>query len=173
MKKRRKKISEKRLLIKMIICTLYLIIITILLTHSFRLYKENENIKSLSEAKSTEEYTYIEVYKMSEKFAFYEDLNIGIHFVTDKEKTGQWHTYLMAINEKEYDKYKSIIDYTYGKTKEQPKPIKVYGYPRITNKELKTMAINNINNFISAENEIKITEENYEQYLTNCYLELD
>ena len=108
---------------------------------------------------------------MSEKFAFYEDSNIGIHFVIEKENTGQWHTYLIAINEADYDKYKDIIDYTYERTDKVPEIIRVYGYPKLVDNDLKDLAIKNISNFIPAENEIVITNENYETYLTNSYLD--
>ena len=33
------------------------------------------------------------------------------------------------------------------------------------------MAIKNINNFVPSTNEVKITEDNYEAYLTNSYLD--
>ena len=108
---------------------------------------------------------------MSEKFAYYKESNIGIHFVIETEETGQWHTYLIAINEEEYEKYKEIIDYTYARSEKVPQPIKVYGYPVITTDEIKNLAIKNIQNFVPAENEIKITPENYENYLTNSYLD--
>ena len=65
-----------------------------------------------------------------------------------------------SINENDYNKYKAIIDYTYERTKEIPQPIKVYGYPVIINDDLKTMALNNIGNFLPADNEIEITKEN-------------
>ena len=45
---------------------------------------------------------------MSEKFAYYEEENIGIHFVIETEETGEWRTYLIAINESDYDRYKDI-----------------------------------------------------------------
>ena len=108
---------------------------------------------------------------MSEKFAYYKDADVGIHFVIEKENTGQWHTYLIAIKESEYDKYKGIIDYSYERTDVEPEPIKVYGYPVNTSNELKELAIKNIDNFIPATNEVKITNENYEAYLTNSYLD--
>ena len=34
-----------------------------------------------------------------------------------------------------------------------------------------SFALKNIENFVPAENEVKITEENYESYLTNSYLD--
>ena len=120
---------------------------------------------------NVEDYTYITIYRMSEKFAYYESANVGIHFVIEKEDTGQWHTYLIAINEDDYNDYKKIIDYSYERTKVEPKPKKVYGYPVIVNDELKKLAIKNIENFVPAENEVKISEDNYETYLTNSYLD--
>ena len=173
MKKRikNKVINEKRLAIKMLICLLYLIVITILIVCSYQFFKEKKEIPSWSEVKNVEEYTYIEISKMSEKFAYYEEKNIGIHFVIEKEDTGRWHTYLVAINENDYNKYKAIIDYTYERTKEIPETIKVYGYPTIVDENLKNLAIKNIPNFVPAENEVTITSENYESYLTNSYLD--
>lgn len=170
MKKVTKKEREKKLTIKMFLCIIYLIVITILFVCSYKLFQEKYAAKPWGEVKNVDEYTYIEVSRMSEKFAYYEEENLGIHFVIEKEDTGQWHTYLIGINEEEYDKYKNIIDYTYERTKEEPKPIKVYGYPEIIKEDLKELAIKNINNFVPAENEVEITQDNFETYLTNSYL---
>lgn len=168
---KKKRVKEKRLAIKMFVSLVYLVIITILFVCSYRLFQEKKDIVPWSEVENVEDYTYIEIYKMSEKFAYFKENNVGIHFVIEKENTGQWHTYLIAINEDDYHKYKDIIDYTYERTKKVPKPMKVYGYPIIVNSELKNLAIKNIPNFVPAENEVKITNENYETYLTNSYLD--
>ena len=110
---KKKSVKENRLIIKMVMCTLYLIIITILFVCSYKLFKEKQSILPFQDVESIENYTYIDISKMSEKFAYYKDTNIGIHFVIEKEDTGRWHTYLIAINEDDYHKYKNIIDYTY------------------------------------------------------------
>ena len=167
----KKKINEKRLAIKMIMCLVYLIGITILSVCSYRLYEQKKNIVSWSDVENVEDYTYMKISRMSEKFAYFESENVGIHFIIETEETGEWHTYLVAINEADYNKYKKIIDYSYERTEEEPKPITVYGYPVIVSDELKQLAIKNIENFVPAENEVKITEENYETYLTNSYLD--
>lgn len=167
----KKKNKERTIAIKLLLCIIYLITITILFVGSYRLFELKKNILPWSEVESVDDYTYIDIYKMSEKFAFYEESNIGIHFVIEKEDTGLWHTYLIAINENEYDKYKAIIDYTYERTEKVPDIIRVYGYPIITTPEMKELAIKNIAKFVPAENEVVITEENYETYLTNSYLD--
>ena len=167
----KKKQQEKVIIIKLVISIIYLIMITILFVCAYKIFEKDKYIVSLSEVKNTNQYTYIEVYRMSEKFAYYEETNIGLHFVVEKEDTGEWHIYLIAINEDNYDKYKKIVDYTYEKTKKEPKPIKVYGYPTIINDERKQLALNNIEKFIPKENEIKITSDNYEEYFTNSYLD--
>jgi len=169
--KRKKAIKEQRLAIKMFICLIYLILITVLFVVSYKLYQEKKDMIPWSQVQTNNDYSYIDIYKMSEKFAFYEEANIGIHFVIEKEDTGLWHTYLVAINENDYNKYKDIIDYTYERTDKIPKKLRVYGYPVIANSEIKDLAIKNISNFVPAENEIKITDENYETYLTNSYLD--
>lgn len=169
--KKKVKINEKRLAVKMIICLIYLIVITILFSCAYRIFKADNEIPSWSDVKSVDDYTYMTIYKMSEKFAYYKDADVGIHFIIEKEETGQWHTYLIAIKESEYDKYKPIIDYTYERTDIQPDPIKVYGYPVNTNEELKQLAIKNIENFVPSTNEVKITNDNYVAYLTNSYLD--
>lgn len=171
MKKLNKKITEKKLTIKMLLCIAYLIVITILFICSYKLFQEKYNAKPWGEVESVEEYSYISISRMSEKFAYYEEEKLGIHFVIEKEETGVWHTYLIGINEEDYEKYKDIIDYTYERTKEEPTPIKVYGYPVIIKEDLKQLAIKNIENFVPAENEVTITEENFETYLTNSYLD--
>lgn len=171
MKKVNKEKTEKKLTIKLILCIVYLIVITILFVCSYQLFQSKYSAKPWGEVESVDEYSYINVSRMSEKFAYYEKENIGIHFVIEKESTGVWHTYLIAIDENDYDKYKEIIDYTYERTKEEPKPLKVYGYPEIIKSDLKGLAIKNIVNFVPAENEVTITEDNFETYLTNSYLD--
>ena len=168
---KKKKTNEKRLTIKLILCLVYLVIITILFVCSYKLFEKKNEIPSWSNVENVDEYTYMTVYKMSEKFAYYKEADIGIHFIIEKEETGQWHTYLMAIKESQISKYKDIIDYTYERTKKVPNPIKVYGYPVNTSEELKTLAIKNIENFVPATNEVKITKDNYDTYLTNSYLD--
>ena len=66
-----------------------------------------------------------------------------------------------------YDKYKDIIDYTYERTTVVPKKVKVYGYPVVIDDDLKNLAIQNIKNFVPAENEVEITADNFDDYLTN------
>ena len=171
MKKSRKEKIEKKLTIKMFLCIIYLIVITILFVCSYKLFQAKYDAKPWGEVESVEEYAYIKVSKMSEKFAYYEQENIGIHFVIEKEDTGIWHTYLVAINEDDYEKYKHIIDYTYERTDKEPSPMKIYGYPEIIKADLKNLAIKNIVNFIPAENEVTINAENFETYLTNSYLD--
>lgn len=167
----KKKKNKKRLLLKIVICIFYLIVIVFLAISSFLLYKQKMYISPWSLVKSTNDYSYIDIYKMSEKFAYFEESDVGIHFVIEKEDTGLWHTYLIAIDEKKYDDFKKIIDYTYERTNEVPDVIRVYGYPVIVSDELKKMAINKISSFLPKENEIVINDENYEDYLTNCYLD--
>ncbi len=169
--RKKKKINEKRLIIKMFICLVYLIIITILFVCSYQIFKEKNNVLPWQEVENVEDRTYIDIYKMSEKFAYYKESNIGLHFIIEKESTGLWHTFIIAINEGDYAKYKDVIDYTYERTTKIPEPIRVYGYPVIVNEEIKTLAIKNLPNFIPAENEVKITTDNYETYLTNSYLD--
>jgi hypothetical protein len=171
MKNNRIKINEKRLAVKMIMCLVYLIVITILFMCAYKIFEKEQEIPSWSDVENIDEYTYMTIYKMSEKFAYYKDADIGIHFIIEKEETGQWHTYLVAIKESEYNKYKSIIDYTYERTDVEPEPIRVYGYPVNTSEELKELAIKNIENFVPATNEVKISKDNYEAYLTNSYLD--
>ena len=163
--------NDKRLGIRLLLSVIYLMIITILFVCGYKIYKEENDPIKYQEATSTDDYSYIEVSKMSDKFAYSEKNNIGIHFVVEREETGIWHTYLIAINEKNIKKYQELIDYAKGKTSTIPKPIKVYGYPVNINNEIKEMAIKNINNFLPSTNEVKINNENYENYLTNSYLD--
>lgn len=85
-KKNKVKINEKRLAIKMILCLVYLIVITILFTCSYRIFKEEKEIPSWSDVESVDDYTYMTIYKMSEKFAYYKDADVGIHFIIEKNK---------------------------------------------------------------------------------------
>lgn len=171
MRKKKKKINIKRFTIKFLLCIVYLIIITLLTVCSYRLFEQKKEITPWNEVTSVDEYTYIEISKMSEKFAYYENENIGLHFVIEEKETGQWFTYVIAIDEDNYKYYKDIIDYSYERTTKEPDKIKVYGYPSIMNDDLKEMIIKNIKKFLPSNNEVNITKENIEEYLTNSYLD--
>ena len=160
MKKKNIKVNEKRLAIMMILCLVYLVVITILFVCAYKIFEKEQEIPSWSDVENIDDYTYMTIYKMSEKFAYYKDADIGIHFIIEKEETGQWHTYLVAIKESEYNKYRPIIDYTYERTDIEPEPMRVYGYPVNTSEELKDLAIKNIENFVPATNEVKINKDN-------------
>lgn len=170
-KKKKKKNNEKKIAIKLILSLIYIIVITVLSVSAYQIFKEKQVIKSWAKITDVNEYSYIEVSKMSEKFAYYSTNKKSIHFVIEKEETGQWHTYLIAINDSDYSKFKDIIDYTYDRTDKLPEPKKVFGYPVLINDELKQLALDNINNFLPADNEVEITADNFESYLTNSYLD--
>ena len=170
-KNKRKKIDEKKLVIKFLLCLVYLIVITILFYCSYKLFQQHSIGIPWSDVEVSDDYAYIEVSKMSEKFAYYEKLDKEIHFVIEEEDSGVWHTYLIAIKPSDYNKYKEIIDFTYERNLDKPDPVKVYGYPIIIDNELKELAIKNINNFVPKENEVAITNENFDKYLTNSYLD--
>ena len=165
------KSKKKTITMKILLCSLYFIIMTILFVAAYTVFKDKNSIKSFSKVDSTNNYSYINISRMSEKFAYYEKANIGIHFVIETEDTGKWHMYLIAINENDIYKYKDIINYTYNAKGTEPKKIKVYGYPTLISDQLKTMAIKHINDFLPSENEVTITKENFEEYLSNCYLD--
>ena len=167
----KKKINTRRLAIKFLLCIVYFIIITILLTCNYKLQNTKKEIPYWDSVESVKDYTYLEISKMSEKFAYSENENMGFHFVTEEKETGEWHTYVIAIDEDEYDKYKDIIDYSYDRTKEEPEKIKVYGYPSIMSDDLKELIVKNIKNFLPKENEVQITKDNIEEYMTNSYLD--
>lgn len=168
---RAKKSLEKRIAIKLSLCIVYLIAITILAVCAYRIYEDKVKVVPWEEVTTSDEYSYIVVSKMSEKFAYYSTNKKSIHFVIEKEKTGQWHAYLIAIEDSDYSKFKDIIDYTYDRTDKLPEPKKVFGYPVLINDELKQLALDNINNFLPADNEVEITVDNFESYLTNSYLD--
>lgn len=169
--KKKKEVKVRRFAIKLVLCMVYLVIITILLVSSFRIFKEKKLISPWDEVHSTDDYSYVQISKMSEKFAYYENENIGLHFIIEEKDTGEWHTYVIAIDEDKYDQFKKIIDYSYERTEEVPEPIVVYGYPTIMTDDLKEMILNHIGDFMPADSEVKITKENLDAYLTNSYLD--
>ena len=164
--------KKMKVLTKLVLCIIYIGIIGFLLINCYNMYQEKQKTIHWSEAESIESYSYIDITKMSEKFAYDEEKHVGIHFVIEQEETGLWHTYLVAIKEEEYDIYKEIIDYTYQRTEKKPDKIRVYGYPVIIDEETKQLAIKSIKAFLPSENEIEITNENYEEFLTNSYLDI-
>ena len=71
--------DERKFTIKLFLVLLYLILITILFVVSFSIYKNTNKTTPFREVTSTNEYAQIEISKMSEKFAYYKDKDIGIH----------------------------------------------------------------------------------------------
>lgn len=171
MKKKSKKRRRLRLGIKITVSLIYILIICILCYVSFKLYDQDQKIVKWKNVDKTSQYSYIEVSEMSEAFAEIKNENKTIHFVIEQEDTGAWHTYLVAINKNDYDKYKKIIDYTYERTEETPEKVKVYGYPVLIPKDIKKLAIKNISNFVPVENQIVLDDKNFEEYMTNTYLD--
>lgn len=170
MAKKNKKRKGVRVVIKLLLCLIYIGTIFILVSSGFRLYEEDKKIVKWKDVTSTREYSYIEISQMSEAFAVINN-NKQIHFVIEQTKKGVWHTYLIAINKKDYDKYKNIIDYSYERTDKKPNKIKVYGYPSKITNNIKKLAIKNISNFVPIENNVVIDNKNFEEYLTNTYLD--
>lgn len=167
------KINNKkiRIIAKFLLCMVYIFIIGILINSGYRLYEKDNEVVKWNKVSSTKDYTYIKISQMSEAFAEIKNTNKRIHFIIEKEKSGNWHTYIVVINKKDYNKYKKIIDYTYERTKEKPKEIKMYGYPRKIGKNIKQLAIKHIKNFIPIENKVVVDNKNFEKYLTNTYLD--
>ncbi len=159
-----------RPIIKLFLCLIYFAIICILVFVSFRLFQKDQRIVSWNEVSSTDEYSYLKISQMSEAFAVTDD-NKQIHFVIVQDETLEWHTYLIAIRKEDYNNYKSIIDYSYERTNDKPEDITVYGYPKKITKNIKELAIKNIVNFVPIENKTVITADNFEEYMTNTYLD--
>ena len=103
-KKRKRKINEKKLILKFLLCLVYLLIITVLFYCSYLLYEQKYDVIPWGDVKTNEDYTYINISKMSEKFAYYEKADKEIHFVIEEEDTGVWHAYIIAIRPKDYKK---------------------------------------------------------------------
>lgn len=171
-KRKKNKINkkERKIAVKLLLSIVFLTVITILGICSFRIFQAEEMSVSWLNVKKSDQYAYMYISKMSEKFAYDETTNKSYHFVMEVEDTGIWHTYIIAINQNEYNKYKDVIDYTYERIETQQK-VKVYGYPVLINEDLKSIALKNIKNFVPADNEIEITDKNFEKYLTNSYLD--
>ena len=159
----------KRFIIKLFLSIIYLLIIAGLIYSAYKIFEDERKIVEWKNIEKTNQYTYLEINQMSEAFA--KIGNKQIHFVIEKEQTGAWHTYLIAINESDYGTYKPIIDYTYKRTETPPEPLKVYGYPVEIPDKVKALAIKNITKFVPVENEIVIDSKNFDKYLTNTYLD--
>ena len=171
MKKKKNKKARQRLIIKLALCLFYLLIIFILCFSAFKLLQKDQEIVPWKIVSRTTQYSYIKISQMSEAFAEIKNEGKTIHYVIEEEKTGAWHTYLLAINKKDYNKYKNIIDYTYQRTTTIPKSIKVYGYPVFISDNIKSLAIKNISKFLPVENQVVLDNNNFEQYMTNTYLD--
>lgn len=152
---------KKNIFYKLILSTIFLLVMIVLFTSSYFIYTTNRKIPYYT--KDSQNYSYLEIEEMSESFA-----RIGkkeLHFVRDKK-----NIYVIAINKKDQKKYQEMIDYTYEKSKEKKK-LKIFGYPIEKNTQIKNLEIKYINKFLSYEEKIEINENNYQTYLANTYLD--
>lgn len=166
-----RKKSKSRIIVKIVLCMIYLFIIGILFLSSFELYQKDREIIKWSDVEKSDQYSYLKISQMSEAFATIDHGKKQIHFVIEEDNDGSWHTYLVAIDQQDYDKYKEIIDYTYERIEKRPTEITLYGYPKEITNQIKTLAIKNIANFVPIENQIMLTDENFYRYLTSTYLD--
>ena len=148
-KKEEKTKKSFRLSVKVVFCTIYLIVVFILAYCAFYLYQEQRQPTPWERVRSTQDYTYIDIDKMSEKFARVDD-DKNVHFIIDEEKKGSLHIYLLVIDKSDYAKYKKIIDYS---------------------DDLKELTIKNYKKFVSLENKVELSHENFDEYLTDTYLD--
>lgn len=160
-----------RTLIKLVVCTIHVVVIMILAFCSFRVYENGDKPIHLSNAKKTKQYSYLEVSEMSKKIA---DLGKDkqIHFVIEKTENDKWYTYLVAIKTKDESKFKDMIDYTEQETDKVPEKVRLYGYPAEINNKIKEETIKKASDFLgSSEEKSNLTTKNFEQYLTSFYLD--
>ena len=163
--------KKARIIIKIVLSVIYLLVAATLVYVSYRMFVDDNKDYRWRDVDSTKRYAYIKISQMSEAFAKVKGGNKQFHFVIEKEKNGNWHTYIIAISKKDLEKYQKLIDYTYEISDEKVEDIKVYGYPRKIKKAMKKLAIKNISNFVPVENEVVLTNDNFDKYLTNTYLD--
>ncbi len=162
MKRKLKLKLKKNILNKIVIFIIFICVLIAMFLITFYVYCNSREIDSYNKNKI--DYSYIEIYKMSDSFAVID--NKELHFVIDKHN----NIYIIAIYKSDIDKYKAIIDYSYGRIKKS-KSIKVYGLPIKQNNEIKDLVIKYVNNFLSYGEKIPITLENYNEYIPDTFLD--
>ena len=161
--------KKLRLYTKIFFCIVYLLVMGILFFSAYKLYMNDKKEVAWDKVISTTNKTSLTISKMSEAFAKID--NKQIHFVIVEDKNKVYRSYLIAISKKDYKKYKPIIDYSYERIKEKQKPLIVKGYPQIISKKLKELTLKNYKNFLPNDNKVKLSEKNFDKYITNTYLD--
>ena len=168
----RKKESKKyRTLIKIIVCIIHIVVIAILGFCSFEVYQRGDAAKNFSEIKRENKYVYLDISEMSDAIAKIDKGKKKVHIVIEKTDSGKWYTYLIAIKAKDEKKYKSLIDYSETETNKVPKKIRVYGYTKKINNDIKKKVIKNSTTLSTKKEGNVITNKNFEKYLTDLYLD--
>jgi len=166
---KKKKVRRYRPIIKLSLSLIYIAVMCILVYSAYRLHENEKRIVHWDSITTTEEYAYLEISEMSESFA--KVGNNTIHFVAETTEEEQWRISLIAIREQDYKVYKNLIDYSYGRIEEKPNSITIYGYAREITPELKELAIKNIEHFLPFERRIELNEDNFQDFLSNVYLD--
>ncbi len=163
--------NSYRPLIKMIVCIIHIIVIVILAFCSFRIYQSSDKVVNFSDTESVDKYVYLDVSEMSKKVAEIDNGKKQLHFVIEKLNNGKWYTYLTAINKDDVKKFKSMIEYSETSTDKVPKKIRIYGYKRKITSDIKNKALKNADTFFSNEKKKGLSNNNFEKYFTNYYLD--
>ncbi len=158
----KKRLKLKKSVLKKFILLIILFILILLFYITYYIYSNSRIIEEYD--KNTNTYSYLIIKEMSEVFATIDSKEL--HFIKDKKN----RTYIIAVPKKDKNKYRKIIDYTYGKI-DKTKSVKVYGLPIKSNNEIKKLVIKYINKFLPLQEKIPITEENYNKYLPNTILD--
>ena len=167
-----KKESKKyRTLIKIIVCIIHIVVIAILGFCSFEVYQKGDAPRNFSEIKKENKYVYLDISEMSDTIAKIDKGKKKVHIVIEKTNSGKWYTYLIAIKTKDEKKYKSLIDYSETETNKVPKKVRVYGYTKKINNDIKNKVIKNSTTLSTKKEGNIITKKNFEKYLTNLYLD--
>lgn len=128
--------------------------------------KELKDPISLIDVRNEKEYSYIDVSLMTDYFATYgndEGKSKFIYFVWDEK-----YMYVTNLTKDNLEKLKDIMAYSYKEIDNKPKQVRIYGYSKEIENDLKRIIIKSYNEMYEEE---FLNNENIDNYLGIYYLD--
>jgi hypothetical protein len=156
--------SLKKDNIYLVVAIIFLAILVICIVKSDKKSKEPApDPISLINSTRVNEYATLDVQYLTEPFASKDDIECS--FAMDKDN----NMYIIVLNEDDLKRLQQIKDYTYSddEDKQMPESVQIFGRTQEIPLDLKKLAIESYNEIY---NEQIINEDNFNEHLSNVYL---
>lgn len=161
-----KKLKRNKI-VSIILMAIVIIVFALVVGNTIMEDKESSNQVALPYSDQTIEndYIYFDAQYLSNSVSYFESYEKAQFYIA---LTKELVPYLVCINDKDFDRFQAIYDYTYDDTiTEVPEPVRIKGYAVTIGADLAEYAVDGIHSFM---NDGVVTTDNYTDYFGNYYV---